>query len=171
MLAMPVKRWQIIFGTFVGIVLLVALSIIYFTGGLLIIIGLKTGYWAPSLLLSGFLAVAAFATVYSVMMLASVIVRNTAFSIALAYLTIAFGIVASYRIEIAKVIDPGVSRFLFEKISLIFPKIAGLANQGAEMVIYGIVDLPSFAKILAVHIIFPFAMLFIAISLFVKNDY
>ncbi len=148
MLALPVRRWQLLAGTFLGVLVLAVSAAAYGAGGLSIVLGVKTGWWTAGPLLSAFLAAFAFASIYGAMLAAAVFVRSGSLSTVVGATVTTAGIVASYRTEVADAFSPGVSRAMFEAVSLLFPRIASVADMGAELAAHGETDLLVLARLL-----------------------
>ena len=51
LLSPPISRWQLLFGTFLGVGTLAAMGVLYGAGGLTVVLGVKTGVWKSKLLL------------------------------------------------------------------------------------------------------------------------
>src|SRR5256885_66527 len=73
------------------------------------------------------IGVLVFATVYAAMMLAAVVVRSAAFSAAVGLATVILGVISSNRASIARAIDPGAGRLVFEWAMVPVPKLGTLA--------------------------------------------
>ena len=114
LLALPVQRWQILAGTFLGVMALALCGAIYGAGGLLLIFGVKTGFWTAGPLMAALLACGSFAAVYAVMLTTATLVRSAALCAAAGFLIFVGGIIAGYRTSIARVFEEGTSRQVFQ---------------------------------------------------------
>src|SRR5439155_19854827 len=45
LLSLPVRRWELLLGTFLGVMVISLLGALYGATGLVIILGIKSGYW------------------------------------------------------------------------------------------------------------------------------
>lgn len=148
MLSLPVRRWELLAGTFLGVLILAVAAAIYGAGGLSLVIGVKTGWWTAGPLLAACLAAFAFASVYGAMLAAAVFVRSASLSTVVGASVAIGGIVASYRNDVAEAFSPGLPRVAFESVSLIFPRIASVADMGATLAARGEADLLTLARLL-----------------------
>ena len=123
LLSLPVRRWQLLAGTFLGTTILAALGAAYGTAGLTLIIGLKTGVWTARPLLAGLLAALVFAALDAATPCAAVFVRSAALSAATGGLLLVAGIVAGYRISLGRLFEAGVGRTSFLAVTAVLPRI------------------------------------------------
>lgn len=171
LLSLPVSRWQLLFGTFLGVVLLAGAGTLYGAAGLTVVLGVKTGIWEPSLLLGGLVGWVGFCAIYAVMLTTTFFVRSAALSGALGVLTVILGVFASYRESIAVAMKPGVGRALFSWAMLPIPRLGTLATvaaklAGAEPLEPGVVS-----RLLVGCLIFTVALLSVAAFRFERRDF
>lgn len=81
-LALPVRRSEVLFGTYLGVLCIALLCTGYATGLFTVLLGWKAGLWSWSLVLAGIAACLAFAAVYAMMLASAVFVRSAALSAA-----------------------------------------------------------------------------------------
>ncbi len=148
LLALPVRRWELLAGTFLGVLVLAVSAAAYGAGGLSLVIGVKTGWWTAGPLLSACLAAFAFASVYGAMLAAAVFVRSASLSTVVGTVVAVAGILASYRNQVAEAFSPGFARSAFEATSLFFPRIATVADMGATLAARGEADVVVLARLL-----------------------
>ncbi|MEW6510245.1 MAG: ABC transporter permease subunit [Bacteroidota bacterium] len=125
-LSKPISRWELLAGKYLGSVTAVFANILYFIGGLWLIIGLKVGAWNPALLATAFLMTFAFACLYAIVVLFGVLTRNMAIAIIAGFLYIflvgealqnrEFGLYRISTNEVYRAIVDG-SYYLFPQIS------------------------------------------------------
>lgn len=132
-LSLPVRRWEVLAGTFLGVMLLALAGSLYGATGLVVLLGAKTGVWTAKPLAASMLAALGFAPIYSLMLAAALVVRSAALSAASGAALMALGIVASYRTSLAPMIEPGIRRASFEAVLAAIPRIAQLANLSAGL--------------------------------------
>ncbi|MEW5740840.1 MAG: hypothetical protein AB1938_18115 [Myxococcota bacterium] len=171
LLSLPVARWQLLFGTFLGVVTLAAASTLYGAVGLTLLLGVKTGVWSAQLLLSAAIGWVGFCALYAVMLTAAFFVRSAAVSGSLGVVTLVLGIFASFRESIAKVMEPGVGRHLFEWAMLPFPRLASLATASARVAADQPVESGTLARLVAGCFIFSAALLSVAVYRFERKDF
>ena len=85
-LSKPISRTQLILGKFFGGVLIVFINIAYTIIGIWFLIGLKFSVWSPEFLLSIFSITFAFALIYTLIILATIISRSSVLALILSYL-------------------------------------------------------------------------------------
>ncbi|ADO72355.1 hypothetical protein [Stigmatella aurantiaca] len=133
LLALPLQRWHILAGTFLGVLTMALCGALYGSGGLLLILGVKTGYWTAGPLIAALLACVSFAAVYAVMLTTATVVRSAALCAATGTLALVGGIIAGYRTSIARVFEDGASREIFQAVTLVLPRLSSLADAAAEL--------------------------------------
>jgi ABC-type transport system involved in multi-copper enzyme maturation permease subunit len=133
MLSLPVRRWELVLGTYLGVVGLSALFALYGAGGLCVILGIKTGVLTLRPLLAALLGTAAFATIYSGMMAAAVFVRSATSSAGVGLALYFAGVLAGYRTTLAPMMSKGLSRHAFEMVTALLPRISTLGNMASDI--------------------------------------
>lgn len=171
LLSLPVARWQLLFGTFVGVVTLAAIGVLYGAGGLTLLLGVKTGVWSVQLLVGAGIGWCGFCALYSVMLATNLFVRSAALSGAFGVLTLLGGCFASYRESIAVAIAPGFGRELFKWSMLPFPRFATLATTAARLAAAEALEPGALPRLLVGCFIFSVAMLSIATWRFERKDF
>jgi len=171
LLALPVRRWELLAGTFLGVVALGALGALYGAGGLVLILGAKTGVWTWHPLFSAALAVVGFATVYAGMLLSAVLVRSAAISAACGALLLLSGVLAGYRLPILAAMGAGPGRWLFAAWSSLMPPLSTLANAAADTATARPLHLGQLGGVVAGCGLFAAAALALAVSRFEEKDY
>lgn len=171
LLSLPVRRWELLAGTFLGVVTLGLLASLYGAGGLLLILGAKTGVWTWHPLLAAALAVVGFGTVYSGMLLSAVLVRSAAVSAASGALLLLMGILASYRIPILASMHHGPGRWAFALWSSLMPSLSTLADAAGNVAAARPVAMAHLGAVLAGCVLFSGAGLALAIWQFERKDF
>jgi len=133
LLSLPVRRWELLAGTFLGVMTLGLIGSLYGAGGLLLILGAKTGVWTWHPLLAAALAVAGFGTVYSGMLLSAVLVRSSALSAACGALLLFAGVVAGHRLAILASMREGLGYWAFAAWTTLMPALSALADAAADV--------------------------------------
>lgn len=171
LLALPVRRWELLVGTYVGVCLLATMAAGYGAGGLTLVLGAKTGVWTLRPLLAGLMGVVAFATVYAVMLTTAVLVRSAAVSAAVGAAFYVTGIVAGFRDAIAAALDEGFIRTGFLVASAVVPRLSQLAGQAATFAGGQPVGLGSVAAVLTGFVMFAAGVMTFGVWLFERKDY
>lgn len=171
LLSLPVARWQLLFGTYLGVLLLTAGAALYGAAGVTVLFGFKIGVWTFSLLQGALLGIAGFAALYAAMVLATFVVRSAAFAAAAGIVTLVLGIVSSLREDIAPSIDEGFGRTLFVWAMKPIPRLAMLATQGAHLAGGKDFDAGLTLRITGGCLVFAAALLVLAWFRFEKKDF
>ncbi len=171
LLSLPVARWQLLFGTYLGVVLLAATAVVYGAGGLTVLFGVKTGVWGAKLLLGSFIGWVGFCALYAAMLTSAFFVRSAAMSAAVGVATLILGILSSFREDVAEVMSDGWPRAVFRVAMLPFPRLALLAKASALFAAGTPLQLASTGRLLAGALIFAAALLSVAAWRFERSDY
>lgn len=171
LLSLPVARWQLLFGTFVGVVTLAAAGTLYGAGGLTVLLGVKTGVWNWNLVIGSAVGWVGFCALYAVMLTVNFFVRSAALSGALAVVTLILGVVASFRESIAVAMNPGVGRTIFSWAMLPIPRLGTLASVSADIAASTPVDAQIVGRLLGGCLIFSVALLSVAAWRFERKDF
>jgi Cu-processing system permease protein len=171
LLSLPIARWQLLFGTFLGVISLALLGALYGAGGITLLLGSKTGEWNFTLLWGAGVGWVGFVAMYAVMLTSAFFVRSAALSGALGVTTLVAGIFASFRESISVAMKPGVGRVLFSWLMLPFPRLGTLATVSARLAADEPFDGSVVAGLLAGCFIFSAALLSIAAFRFERRDF
>lgn len=170
-LALPVRRWELLAGTYVGVCTIAAMAALYSAGGMALVLGAKTGVWTLRPLFSGLLGIVGFGGIYAVMLTSAVIVRSAAFSAAVGAFFYICSIVAGYRDAIAEGINQGWARATFRIFSGLVPQLSSLAKQSAHVAGSESLNFTELGSVVAAFVLFTAGMLAIAIWVFERKDY
>ncbi len=135
LLALPIQRWELFLGTFLGVMMLALTATFYGALGFILIIGLKAGLWLWSLLLTALVASACFCTIYAAMLTMATWVRSAPLSAGAGFTLFFAGVMASNRETIAAVLSPGLPREAFRAITLALPRLSGLGQAAMSVAI------------------------------------
>jgi len=171
LLALPVRRWELLLGTWLGVCAIAILGAIYGAGGLSVILGLKTGVWTLRPVAAGLLASASFAALYAPMLVAALWVRSAAFTAALGGLLFAAGVVASFRADIAPLFEQGAGRQVFLALTLPLPRVAALGQAAGEIAASAPVDWSRLGELLTGFGVFGLGALALGAARFDGRDF
>lgn len=171
LLSLPVRRWELLLGTFAGVLAIAWVGALYGAGGLVLILGIKSGYWTARPLAAALLGGISFASIYAAMLAVALFVRSAAMSAAAGGILFVAGIVASYRQKILPMFEPGFGRAVFRTITSLLPRVAALADSAAEIAGSGHYDHPALVSLLAGMVFFAGSVLAIAIWRFEQKDF
>lgn len=171
LLSLPVRRAELLLGTFLGVEALVLSGATYGGLGLTLIVWAKTGVfgWAP--LAAAVLAAVAFSAIYAAMIACAVAVRSAALSAAAGGLLYLLGILASHRRMLAPLFSGGASRGVFLALTAPLPRISTLADQAAAVAAGSALAPAPLAFQLGGTILFAAALLSAAIALLERKDF
>lgn len=171
LLSLPVARWQLLFGTFLGVVTLAAAGSFYGAGGLTLLLGVKTGIWNWNLLAGSAVGWVGFCALYAVMLTTNFFVRSAALSGALGVVTLILGVVASFRESIAVAMSEGIGRTLFSWAMLPIPRLGTLAIVAADLAGSQPIEPGIVSRLLGGCVIFSVALLSVAAWRFERKDF
>lgn len=171
LLSLPLRRWQLLGGTFLGVLALSVGAAVYGAGGLTLLLGVKAGLWTLGPLLSALLASITFAALYAAMLASALFVRSAAVSAAVGAVLFVGGIVAGYRAKVATVFDPGLPREAFRGVTALLPRVSALADAAAELATSTPLGLRSLASLLAGVLLFGLGALAVGAWRFEERDF
>jgi Cu-processing system permease protein len=171
LLALPIRRWELLAGTLLGVLTLSTGAALYGAGGLAIILGIKTGVWTLGPLLAAVLAGVSFSAVYAAMLTTAVFVRSAALSDFVGFLLFGFGVMASYRDQIVRFFRPGLTTSLVRGGLSIMPPIAALGDAAARIAGSAEVQLPRLMALIAGVLVFGAAVFAVGALRFDRKDY
>ena len=171
LLSLPVRRWQLLLGTFIGVVVLAFGGSLYGAGGLAVVLGIKTGVWTAGPILAALIASASFVCLYGAMLTAAVFVRSAALSAALGFVLLVAGIVAGSRRTLALLFEEGWGRSLFETLTIPLPRLSLLAHLGADLASSRPVDSGVLGRHLVALLLFALACVAVGVWRFEGKDY
>lgn len=171
LLALPVRRHELLLGTFLGVLLLVLSGALYGGLGLTLIVWVKTGVfgWAP--VVAALLAAAGFAAVYAVMLAAAIAARSAALSAAAGGLLVLVGILAGHRRVVSQLLSAGPSRTAFRALTAPVPPLSSLAEHAGRVAEGLPLDLAQLGRQLAGTALFAAAALSVAAALLERKDF
>lgn len=133
LLALPLRRWQVLAGTFLGVELLVLAAALYGGAGVVALLWVKTGVANAGPLAAAAAAAVAFAPVYAAMLATALVARSAALSAGAGLFLLVAGIVAGNRGAIAELFHPGASRAVFVGLTAFLPRLSSLGRIGAAV--------------------------------------
>lgn len=171
LLALPIQRWHLLAGTFLGVMVLALGGTLYGTTGLVLIFGVKTGYWTVGPLVAGLMASVGFAAVYAVMLTTATLVRSAALCAASGFLFLVGGIIAGYRHPIAQFFEEGLNRSAFEAVTLVLPRLSALAEAAGDIAASTPLEVRSLGLLLVGVLVFGLGALAVGFWRFEGKDY
>jgi Cu-processing system permease protein len=129
LLALPIRRWELVVGTYLGVLVLALGGASYAALLFTLLLGVKTGIYSLAMPATALAAVLAFSAVYGLMLLSASYVRSAA----LAGLLGAGLFVACLTLtlpEVAAGFDPGWKRTTYQALTAPLPRLTILARAG-----------------------------------------
>lgn len=171
LLALPVRRWELLAGTFLGVFALVLAGGAYGGLGVVLVLWAKTGVLNAGPVCAALAAAVAFAPVYAAMLLTAVLARSAAVSAGAGLAMFALGAVASHRATLAELFNAGAARAAFLGVTAAIPRLTRLGSPGALVAgAEGFAAGPVLA-LGAGTLTFAVALLSLAIARFDRKDY
>ena len=128
LLSKPVSRTHILFGRYVGNILVVSCNVIFLVLGVWTILGVKTGIWSPTFLISIATTVFVFAVLLSVVVLIGVLFESAALS---TMITVALMIISPILAQTSlmlRLLSSEWSRQIWRTLYYTFPKVYDLGK-------------------------------------------
>jgi hypothetical protein len=135
LLSLPLRRIELLLGTFLGVLGLCLAGTTYGAGGFFLILCAKSGVWTWRPFVGIYLASVVFFALYACMLCAAVFVRSAAASAAAGGVAFLLGIIAKQRDEIGALFEAGQNRGLFMALSAPLPRVAEVADAAAAIAI------------------------------------
>ncbi len=171
LLALPVRRWELLLGTFLGVLALAGIGAVYGAGGVSLILAAKTGVWTARPVVSALLASVTFSAVYGAMLTTAVFIRSAALSAATGGALFIAGIVAGYRSSLLGVFQAGWGRTLFNIFTFPLPRISKLADACAALATSQPLEMGPVLRLLFGLTAFGAASLAVGVWRFEQKDY
>ncbi len=135
-LSRPVGRAHVLLGRFLGGVTVVAANLLYLCGGLMVIVGLKTGVWEARFLLAALLILVVFLSFLGFMYLVGVMSGSTPLSVMLSYGLWVVSMPLAAHDKIAAAMDSRVSVAIVNGLYWVLPKTAELGRDIVRLVLH-----------------------------------
>jgi Cu-processing system permease protein len=169
MLALPLRRFELMLGTYAGVMCIALLGALYAGGVFTLLLGLKSGVWSPAIMVGGLAGCVAFSAIYGAMLACAVFVRSAALSAAVGGLLTA----AAFSItlpEFAAVFEHGWKRELVVACTAWLPRLWLLGHLGPSSA--GLESMPdSMLRAVAATLVFGLACLALATWEFERKDF
>ena len=171
LLSLPVRRWELLAGTFLGVLALALAGAVYASAGLVLVLGAKTGVWTGWPVISAVLAAGAFGSVYAGMLAVTVWVRSAALSAAAGASLVVLGLLATHRTALLDLMGRGVGRALFAGVTSVVPPLGKLADAAGALASSASLAPGGLVRLLAGTLAFAGALLAVAMWRFDRRDF
>ena len=132
LLSLPVRRYEVVLGTYLGVVAIATMGISLCIGGASAILFFKAGFFTPAPLLGAAAAILGFAIVYAAMLLVSSVVRSAAASAGAGFFLTFLCLLTDDRIEFLSWFRNRVVRGTLEVLITPLPKLYSISMLGAK---------------------------------------
>jgi ABC-type transport system involved in multi-copper enzyme maturation permease subunit len=133
LLALPIARWELILGSYMGVLVLTLGGTLYGAAGFMTVLGLKTGIWSTGILIATSLSSVTFAAIYAAMLTTAVFVRYTPVIIIAGLCVLMGGILASNIEFIQPEIETLWLRDFIGALSHFIPRVARVSHYAADI--------------------------------------
>lgn len=171
LLSLPVRRHELLLGTFLGVLALSLIGAVYGAGGFTLLFAIKTGVWTARPIAGALLASVTFAGIYGAMLTTSVAVRSAGLSAAVGVVLFGLGIIAGYRDRLDTLFEPGAARESFRAVTYVLPRVSALADASADIAASAAVKLDVLGSQVLGLLVFGFSALALGIHLFEQKDF
>lgn len=171
LLALPVRRSELLLGTFAGVLALALAASLYGALGLTVILGVKAGLWTSGPVLSALIASVCFAAIYAAMLTTALFVRQAAVSAGVGFLVFFGGILAGIRADVAPMLDEGFGRSSFLAVTLVLPRLSAVATAAADLAASAPMQVRSLPALLGGVFVFGLGVLALGIFRFEQKDF
>ena len=171
LLSLPVRRWELLAGTYLGVLTLSVVCALYGAGGLVLLLGVKTGLWSMGPIWAALLAVVNFATVYAGMMAVALFARSAALSAGTGVFLFIAGIISGRRHELASLFDEGWGRDVFDAVTLFFPRVSSLGTFAIDLAGGRTIVASALVSLLAGFVVFSLGVLSVGTWHFEQKDF
>jgi ABC-type transport system involved in multi-copper enzyme maturation permease subunit len=130
LLSFPVRRVELVIGTYLGVMLISFLTTTFAIGGVSLILFWKAQFVTAAPAVGAAVAVLGFMSIYAAMLLTATWVRSAALSAGAGMLLYFAGILASYRADFLGWISSPLTRTVLDGVLAPLPKLGSLADIG-----------------------------------------
>ncbi len=132
LLALPVRRTELVLGIYLGVLLISALCTLVAVGGIATVLLLKVRFFTLAPAAGAIMAIVGFLPIYGVMLLATALVRSPALAAGSGLFAVLAGAVTSNREAFVGLFRAGPTREVVDLLITPLPRLHWLATAGAE---------------------------------------
>lgn len=171
LLALPIARWELILGSYLGVLILTAGGTLYGAAGFMTVLGLKTGVWSTGILLATSLGSVTFAAIYAAMLTTAVFIRYTPVIILIGLTVTVGGICASNIEAIQAEIETQWLSTALGTLSQFVPRVVRVSHYAADIAGGMPVDISMLARSLSGMLFFGLSTLCLGLWHFERKDF
>ena len=171
LLSKPVSRTELIFGKYIGGLLVVFINVFFLVLGVWLIISLKFGYWNPAFLTVSLVITFTFAVLYSMIVLFGIITQGSVLGMMMAYFIflILSPLLYTAKEKFLVAIENGFLKNIIKACYYIVPKTSELMGSVLMNITSG-KEIDSFQPVIT-SLVFLLLMLLFSILIFRKKDF
>lgn len=139
LLALPLRRTELVLGIYFGVILIGALAVAFAIGGASSVLFVKVEFVTIAPLMGALTALVGFASVYGIMLAVATVGRSAALSAGAAFFIFIAGAATSDRAAVLALIRNGVTRELTAVVLGPLPRLTALAEIGGNVSVNKIV--------------------------------
>ena len=148
LLALPLRRSELVVGIYIGVLFIAALASILAIGGASLVLFVKAEFFTPAPFMGAITALMGFVCLYGVMLAVASVARSAALSAGAAILVYIAGIATSDRAFVLSLIRNGATRSLAGLVMGPLPRLRALADIGGDAAIHKPIDWTSALPVL-----------------------
>lgn len=132
LLSLPVRRTELVVGTYLGVLAIALLATSVAVGGSTLILWGKTGFFTVAPLWSAVSSAIGFMAVYAAMLLTTAVIRSMVLAAGAGMVLFFVGVITSNRARFLEIIRPGAFRDVTDVLITPLPRFHRLASAGAD---------------------------------------
>lgn len=171
LLSLPLRRGELVVGTYLGVLAILGLATVYGIGGASIILAIKMGTMTNAAAVGALMAVIGFMPIYALMLFTSTLVRSTTFAAGAGLVLYLLGVATSNREAFLGAFRPGFWRDALGVIVAPIPKLNLLVHIGVETAQGTAPSVAVTAPVLGSVVLFSFALIGAAALVVSSKDY
>jgi Cu-processing system permease protein len=140
LLALPLRRTELVIGIYCGVVLIACLAALLAIGGASLVLFVKVELVTPAPLMGALTGMVGFCTVYGVMLAVAAVARSVALSAGAAIIIYIGGVATSDRALVLSLIKNGFTREVAAIAMGPLPRFVNLAEAGADAAVHKPID-------------------------------
>jgi len=171
LLALPVRRFELVVGIYVGVLCLCALATAVSTGGVSLILFVKAKTFTVAPIAGAAMALLGFGAIYAVMLAVGSLVRSAAVSAGAGLFLYALGVIVASKATIVNWTTSKVVRALLELVLTPVPNLRALADVGAGVAAGEAVALSAVLPVVGGAVAFAGFAVVVACAIVQSKDY
>ncbi len=171
LLALPVRRWELVVGIYVGVLILALSGTLFAIGGFATILFFKAGFASLAPFIGAACVALAFMSVYAAMLLTTTLVRSPALASGTGLCLFIAAMVTSDRAEVLSWFQAGWSREVARWLIAPLPRLMTVAELSPNVVAQAAADRVELWSALGGTFAFAAAVLAAAVAVVVARDY